>query len=221
MMTHLPARHPVHTVVALSVALLLALAMIAPAVVLGHAELETSDPADGASVEGPFAGPIVITFSEDLEAESSAELRDGAGRVASTAAIDGATISLTPDAALADGEYEVRWTAAADDGHIERGSFRFTVLPAATPEPTASPTPTPEETASPTTEATATATATPEGSPSAIPATSDGPVPTTAPDGSATSSGSDVLLPIVAAVVIVGALAVFLLRRRDSTSTPS
>ncbi len=157
-MTHLPARHPVHTVVALSVALLLALAMIAPAVVLGHAELETSDPADGASVEGPFAGPIVITFSEDLEAESSAELRDGAGRVASTAAIDGATISLTPDAALADGEYEVRWTAAADDGHIERGSFRFTVLPAATPEPTASPTPTPEETASPTTEATATAT---------------------------------------------------------------
>lgn len=218
-MTHLPARHPLRSVVALSAALLLALAMIAPAVVLGHAELETSDPADGASVEGPFAGPIVITFSEDLEAESSADLRDGAGRVAATAGIDGATISLTPDAPLAEGEYEVRWTAAADDGHIERGSFRFTVLAAATPEPTASPTPTPEATASPTAEATATAT--PDGTPSAIPASSDGPVPSAAPDGSATSSGTDVLLPIVAAVVIVGALAAFLLRRRDSTSTPS
>ena len=218
-MTHLPARHPHRSVVALSVALLLVLAMIAPAVVLGHAELETSDPADGASVEGPFAGPIVITFSEDLEAESSADLRDGAGRVAATAGIDGATISLTPDAPLAEGEYEVRWTAAAGDGHIERGSFRFTVLAAATPEPTASPTPTPEATASPTAEATATAT--PDGTPSAIPASSDGPVPSAAPDGSATSSGTDVLLPIVAAVVIVGALAAFLLRRRDSTSTPS
>jgi MYXO-CTERM domain-containing protein len=219
MMTHLPARLPLRSVAALSVALLLAVAMIAPAVVLGHAELETSDPADGASVEGPFAGPIVITFSEDLEAESGADLRDGAGRVAATAGIDGTTISLTPDAALAEGEYEVRWTAAADDGHIERGSFRFTVLAAATPEPTPSPTPTPETTASPTAEATVTAT--PEGTPSAIPATSDGPVPSADPDGSATSSGTDVLLPIFAAVVLVGALAAFLLRRRDSTSTPS
>lgn len=219
MMTHLSTRHLHRSILALSVPLLLAMALVAPAIVLGHAELETSDPADGASVEGPFAGPIVMTFSEGLEAESTAELRDGAGRVASSVDVDGETMTLTPDAALAEGEYEVRWTSAADDGHIERGSFRFTVLPVATPQPTASPTPTPAATASPT--AGATATATPEATPSAVPAASDAPVPSAAPDGNASSSGGDVLLPIVAAVVIVGALGVFLLRRRDSTSTPS
>jgi methionine-rich copper-binding protein CopC len=217
MMTRLPVRHPARSFVALSVALLLALAMVAPAVVFGHAELDASDPADGASVEGPFAGPIVMTFTEQLGAESSAEMRDGAGDVAATAVVDGTTITLTPAADLAEGEYEVRWTTAADDGHIERGSFRFTVLPSATPEPTASPTPSAAATASPTSEATATAEATP----SAVPAASDSPIPSAAPDGGDASSGSDVLLPIIAAVVIVGALAAFLLRRRDSTSTPS
>jgi methionine-rich copper-binding protein CopC len=219
MMTHLPARHPLPPLIAPFVALLLAVAMLAPATVLGHADLDTSDPADGASVAAPFAGPITMEFTEDLAPESGAELRDGAGDVAATAVVDGATITLTPDAALADGEYEVRWTSVADDGHIERGSFLFTVLPEATPEPTASATPTPAATASPTAEATSTASA--EGTPSAVPAASDGPVPSAAPDGGSTSSGSDVLLPILAAVAIVGGLAVFLLRRRDSSSTPS
>jgi methionine-rich copper-binding protein CopC len=217
MMTFLPLRHPVRPVVALSVALLMLVALLAPTAVLGHAELDTSDPADGASVEGPYAGPILLTFTEDLEAESNAVLRDGAGVVAATSVVDGATITLTPAATLAEGEYEVRWESFADDGHLERGTFRFTVLPAPTPEPTASPTPTPDATASPTTEPTASA----EGTPSASPAASDAPTPSAAPDPDGTSSGSDVLLPIIVAVVIVGGLAAFLLRRRDSTTTPS
>ena len=37
---------------------------------------------------------------------------------------------------LAPGTYRVRWAAATDDGHLERGRFDFTVAEAPSPEPT-------------------------------------------------------------------------------------
>lgn len=195
------------------------LILLLPMAVLAHAELVGSTPAADSTVDGPFADPIVMTFSEGVVGESGAKLRDSAsaGAIDATSAIDGDTMTLTPDAPLVDGEYEVEWTAIADDGHIERGTIRFTVVTPATPEPTASPTPTPTPVAS--AAPTATASATPSPAPTASPA----PTPVASaggPDGSDTSGGSgDVLLPIVLGALLVGGLAVLLFRRRDSSST--
>lgn len=155
-----------------------------PIALQAHAELDTAAPADGSTVQAPFAGPIVMTFTEALSSGSGAELLDNAGSVGASTTIDGPTMTLTPDAPLAAGVFEVRWTSIADDGHVERGTVRFTVADAATTEPTASA------------------------------------APGSGSSGDA-ASGTDVVLPIIVGALLVGALAIVLLRRRDSTSTPS
>jgi methionine-rich copper-binding protein CopC len=45
-----------------------------PAVVSAHSELEKATPADKATVESPFTGPIVLTFSAALADGSKADL---------------------------------------------------------------------------------------------------------------------------------------------------
>ena len=60
----------------------MALALGVPTTVLGHAELDTSDPAAGSTVDAPFAGPIVMTFTEALAKESGADLVGSAGNAA-------------------------------------------------------------------------------------------------------------------------------------------
>ena len=194
----------------------LLLILLLPTTVLAHAELETSTPAAESMVDAPFTDPIVMTFSESVVGDSGARLRDSASGdvVAATSEVDGDTITLTPDEPLAEGEYEVEWTAIADDGHIERGTIRFTVVTAATPEPTASPTPTPVASATP----AASASATPPPSPTPSPAPTLAASPSGGDPG-ATGGSNDVLLPIVLGALLVGGLAVLLFRRRDSSST--
>ena len=214
MMTQPPRTRVIPLAVLMATLLLI---LVSPVGVLGHAELVTSDPKAESTVTGPFAGPIVMTFSETLAPTSGAEVLDGSGKLPSTTVVDAMTMTLTPDAALAEGDYEIQWKSIADDGHILRGTFTFTVAPAPTPSPTASPTPTPSATASAAASASAAA-------PSATAAASatPAPIPTAAPGGSGgSSSGSDVILPIVAAVVILGGLAAYLLRRRDSGTAAS
>jgi hypothetical protein len=196
----------------------LLLILLLPMAVLAHAELESSTPAADSMVDAPFADPIVMTFSEGVVGDSEARLRDSASgdEVAATTAIDGETMTLTPDGPLAEGEYVVEWTAIADDGHIERGTIRFTVVAAATPEPTASPTPTPTPVASATPAASASASPSAAATPS--PAATPAPSPS-AGDPGAASGSNDVLLPIVVGALLVGGLAVLLFRRRDSSST--
>jgi hypothetical protein len=101
------------------------------------------------------------------------------------------------------GEYEVRWAAFGDDGHLERGIFSFTVAaPAATPEPTATADPTAGPTPQPTPEPT------------------DAPLPSPAgPADPVATSGTDVLIPIVALLVVLGGLGLFLLRGRRARGT--
>lgn len=195
----------------------LLLILLLPTAVLAHAELETSTPAADSMVDGPFADPIVMTFSEGVVGASGAKLRDSASgdEIAATSEIDGDTMTLTPDEPLAEGEYEVEWTAIADDGHIERGTILFTVVAAATPEPTASPTPTPVASATP----AASASATPSPAPTLSPAPTAAASPSGPDDSGATGGSSDVLLPIVLGALLVGGLAVLLFRRRDSSST--
>ena len=113
MMTHLA---PMRARRAILLIAMMALPLGVPMTVLGHAELDTSDPAAGSTVEAPFAGPIVMTFTEALAKESAADLVGSSGKLPGTTAVDGSTMTLTPDAALGEGDYQVQWTSVADDG---------------------------------------------------------------------------------------------------------
>jgi methionine-rich copper-binding protein CopC len=209
MMRHIP-RHRAWRVLGAVVAAVL----LFPAVALAHSELETSDPAQGAVVPSPFTGPIVLTFSEDLAAGSKADLVGPEGNEAA-AVVNGKarTMTFTLTAPLDPGAYEIRWVSIADDGDVLRQPIvKFTVAPA--PSPSATPVPT----ASPTPAATATATAAP-----AAPVPSPSAVATPVPSGSgdATGSGGDVLLPIIVALIVLGAVASYLLTRRNRATDRS
>ena len=190
-------------------AIVLLLCLAVPAAVVAHAELESSTPADGASVPSPFDGPIAMTFTEALAEGSKADLVAD-GSVVASATVDGpgARMTIALGAPLAAGAYEVRWVGVADDGHLERGTFSFTVeAAAATPSPT--PVPTPESTSAPTASPEASAVATASTAPSASPT----------PGDAQTAGSGDVILPIVVGLLVVAAGGAYLLTRRRSGST--
>ncbi|CAN5535728.1 hypothetical protein BH20CHL7_BH20CHL7_15110 [soil metagenome] len=208
-MTPHPARTRVGAILLLALAFSLALAL--PAVVAAHAELLDTMPADGTTMEGPPT-EIVAAFTESLRVDGSGlSLRDATGTTVATGEVDPADptrliIADVPD--LLPGEYEGRWTAASDDGHLERGTWTFTVVPA--------PTATPAPTVAPTASAAPTEASTPSASPS--------PSPTPAPSGDggeATAGTADVLIPIIAGLAVVVIAAVLLMGRRNRTSPPA
>jgi methionine-rich copper-binding protein CopC len=188
------------------------LALIAlPGVAAAHAQLDTATPEDGSTVEGTPA-EIAGTYTQDLDPDrSSLRLLDPNDQVIAEGVVDPddirrMVIADVPD--LAPGDYTVRSTAwSAEDNESERVVWGFSVVAAPTPSPTPTPTPVPSATPEPTPTATPTATPTPVAS--ATPAPSGG-------DGSATPTGSEVLLPIVAAIAILAIGAVWFLRRGRS-----
>lgn len=176
-----------------------------PGVAAAHSELESSDPADGAVLE---ASPpeIVLTFSESLDPQkSSISLRDASGTEVASARVDpddDTVMRLTPQT-LEAGAYEIRWTSVADDGDLLRGTVHFEVAAAAvTPSPTVEPSESPS--------AVATASGEPTNAPS--------PAPSAA--GGQTASSSDVILPILAAIVLIAVLGAWLLRNRARGARP-
>jgi methionine-rich copper-binding protein CopC len=188
-------------------AMLLALGALSalPAVVAAHAEFDRSTPEDGETVQG---SPNVIRafFSEELADGSEMTLLDESGTTIATGTIDPADATRMridpPD--LETGDYEVQWKAFADDGHLETGTFTFTVSAPVTPPPSLPPTPSSPVSAPPS-ESAAPSVSTP-----ATPNPTEG-----EPTPPANAAGtSDVLLPIVAAVVIIGVLGGYLLMRR-------
>lgn len=180
------------------------LAIVAlPGLALGHAELVSADPADGGTVEGPDVS-IALVFSQALTEGSGADVIGPDGAVVVTLVPDSTDPTrLVPSAdgtVFGAGEYAIQWTSVADDGDILRGTITFTVTaPSLTPPPT--PTPAPGATPAPT----------PTPSPSVPPT----PAPSAAP-GDGPGSGSEVIVPITAALVLVSLAAWWLLRRRPS-----
>jgi len=148
--------HVRRTLIMSSVALL-ALAL-APGTALGHSELVSSSPANGALLEEPPA-EVGGDYSEAVDpGRSSMELRGPDGSVIATGGVPAGgpatSMAIVSLPALAPGVYEVRWTTVTpDDGGVERGTFSFTVAPAggtpsatpvaATPAPVATPGPAP------------------------------------------------------------------------------
>jgi methionine-rich copper-binding protein CopC len=176
-----------------------------PGVAAAHSELESANPADGAVLD---ASPpeIVLTFSETLDPQkSSISLRDASGAEVAGARVDpddDTVMRFTPPT-LAPGAYEIRWTSVAEDGDLLRGTVHFEVAAA---EVTSSPTAEPSE--SPSAVATA----------SAGPTTAPSPSPSAA--GGQTASSSDVILPILAAIVLIAVLGAWLLRNRARGARP-
>lgn len=197
------AAHVARPLAVMLTALLLLFAAAAP--VLGHAELDTADPEDGAVLETPPT-TVTLTFTEGLDASKSSFriVLDGNDVATGSADEDGSEVMTATDLTLAPGDYVIRWTSAAEDGHLERGRLTFTVsepLPA---------------TPSPTPVASASASVAPSPSDAVTPAATEAPTPAPSPSADTTpvsSSGSDILLPIIAALAIVGVVAYLVLRR--------
>ena len=204
-MTRSQSIRAVRSAAVLAVALLLAV----PAAALAHAEFAESSPADGEVVEGTPA-EITADFTESLADNSTFELFDAADELVARGAIDpenDARMAIDPPD-LAPGEYKIEWRAFAADGHQELGTYTFTVT--AAPEPTPTPPPTPS----------AQASAPPTAGPASPSPTSASPSPTESPDTEPTAGTGDVLIPILAAVILVAVLGGYLLTRRRQTLRP-
>jgi methionine-rich copper-binding protein CopC len=175
--------------------------LVAAPAVLADAELTATFPEAGGTLDTP-PRTIAARFSQDIGSDSSIELVGPDGQTVATGGVDptdSRRLIIQLDTVLPAGTYEVRWVAFSADGHLVNDTFGFTVL---APEPTA----TPEGSiAEPSPTALASPTAEPTEIPLPSPSASPGPAPT---------SGSDLLIPIVAAVVLVGGLGLFLLRGR-------
>jgi methionine-rich copper-binding protein CopC len=184
------------------------LALLVPRLVVAHAELDTPTPADESTVTTPVT-EVSGTFTQRVKVDGSKLL---------VKAADGTTVAqggrdpdnnkrmvATPATPLGSGSYLVEWTTiSADDDELARGTWMFTVAVTPTPSPT------PVATA----PASASAAATPSAAPSSAPPTI-APTPTPSAGGSSSGSGSDVILPIVIALIVLGAGAAYLFSRRD------
>jgi methionine-rich copper-binding protein CopC len=210
MMLHNPFRRSLGIMTVAALAFLLVL----PATVAAHSELVSSTPAEGTTVPATFSGPIVLTFSEALASGSKADLIGPDGSTVAAATIDGPgkTMTFTLTAPLPAGAYQIKWTSIADDGDVLRLPIvHFTVAAGASTAPSTSP--------------AASASSAPSSAPSASvsPSTSaaTGASASPGPGGDTSgSSGSDVLIPIIVALIILGAGAAYLLNRRNRPSPP-
>lgn len=181
----------------------MSLLSIAPAV-LAHAELATITPADKSTVPAPTT--IVATFTQNLDpTKSSLTVVDAAGNVVAqggTVGADKRTLTLPLTAALAPGEYTIRWASwSAEDNEGDRNTTTFTVSSGA-PSPSAAP----SVAVSPSAEASASVAPSVE--------TTASPSPTGG-SGTPASSTSDAVIPIVVVLVVLALLGLWLLRGRS------
>jgi copper resistance protein C len=186
--------------------------LISASNVAAHAELLRAIPADGETVTEAVT-VVSGRYSQDLGGNSRLVIKDATGSTVATGGIDPDSqrrMVARPDTPLTEGAFTVESTSiSAEDGDIERVTWTFTVEAASaapSPSPTTSGSPAESPTAAP---STAPPSASPPASPSVSPSASPGP---TTP----TSSGGDAVLPIIAALAIVGVAAGFLLTRNRS-----
>jgi len=119
-----------------------------------HTEFESSNPADGAVVDGPV-DVVTIAFTNPAEpaGEGFVALDQGVVREPTEVVdVDDRTFGLRFDPPLATGQIGIRWSVRAGDAHPISGAFSFTVAgspPATTPTTTISPATTPAAPSSP------------------------------------------------------------------------
>ena len=108
--------------------------MFLAASALGHSSFQRSEPKDGETLkEAP--GEIRVWFSEPLKVGlSTFEVRDAAGKQVDRGDVradakEPALVRLSLPANLGPGVYKVSWSAVAQDMHVGKGGFSFTVSP--------------------------------------------------------------------------------------------
>lgn len=107
-----------------------------------HAELESSDPADGAVLEVPPA-QISFTFGERLIEQGNAvtvtEVAAGERLAVGPVVVDGDSVSVTWPQDSSAGQFRAAFRVVSVDGHPIKGSITFTVATDAGGEGGASP----------------------------------------------------------------------------------
>lgn len=93
-----------------------------------HTQLDASEPAAGATAEGP-TDRVELTFSRPIELlQRSVRVVGHPGRVADiTLSGDGTVVTATLDPPLTDGSYDIAWRVLASDSHPREGDFTFSV----------------------------------------------------------------------------------------------
>src|SRR3954452_2263630 len=186
--------------------------ILGPRLVLGHAELQTATPADKSVVTEPVAEVSGI-YSEAMKPDgSSLVVKDATGTQVAKGSVDpedDTRMFATPTTPLGNGAYTVESTTLAEDGDVEHAKWTFTVAVAVAASAA------PSAVASPAPSAVASAAATPA---AATPIATVAPAPSPSGDGTATASGGGVVLPIIVALIVLGAGAAYLLTRRNRPS---
>ena len=182
------------------------LVLLATVPASAHAELEESDPADGATITTPYT--VTATFSEEFDPNlrrSFMRVVDASGDLVAEGgqSPDDPTVMTVELPTLEAGAYTVQWqTTTPDDNGVVRDTFTFNVAQAATATPSLAPTP----------RATASAEV-PTVRPTAVPTTAPTPGPTPTGGGEPTASGSDILLALALAAVVLVGLGAYLFTR--------
>src|SRR5205085_7891387 len=106
-------------------------ALVAPAVASGHANLVRIRPADGA-VLATAPSAVRVLFDDAIRPGPGVEaVRNGGGSVLGGRAYvprgNRRELVIPLRSGLADGDYSVRWSVVSDDGHDERGVTAFAV----------------------------------------------------------------------------------------------
>lgn len=116
----------------------LALAATTPATALAHVELSASTPAAGSEAKAPKTVTLSFTQPVDPASTAVALVMTAMPGVANHGEMpirnftadwseDGRTVTLNLRKPLPAGSYEVRWQAAAADGHAMSGTVAFAV----------------------------------------------------------------------------------------------
>lgn len=170
-----------------------------PSVVLGHAAVLTSTPADGSTVSTAIAS-VSVTFDEEIGSGSHLEVLDASGaQVGSGSVTPSDPRTMSAPFVNRNGSYEIRWTAVSTDGDIARGVLHYTVALA----PTASLGP----------GATGPAGTLPPASPASEASQAAAPAATPLPAATSPATDASVAIPIAFVVVLLGAGFVLLTRR--------
>ncbi|MEW5992244.1 MAG: copper resistance CopC family protein [Chloroflexota bacterium] len=195
---------------AASVAALSLLLLLHAPPAFAHAAFVSGTPGPGDEVAGSPA-ELVIQFTQNLDpSRTSLEVRDASGATVAKGGElgDGPREFRLALPELAPGEYTVRWTSfSAEDGELARDSYGFTVVAAASPSPFPSPSP----------QASPSSRPSPSATPAPASPTPTTPTPSSSPaagGGATASSDGLVIVPILAAALVVAGLAVWLFRRR-------
>ena len=168
------------------------------AALIAHAQLVSTTPADGDTLE--TADTVTLTFSEDINAQFLQVRVEGPGgdETDGDPVADGRDVVQALAADLLPGEHRVTYRVVSVDGHPVSGTFAFTTTgPSAAASPTAS------------ASAAATQRATPTASTDAASAPAE-----TAPGWVVAALVGLIVL------VVVGAATMLLRRRRDTGEEP-